>query len=596
MSGDAWLTLGVVVATLVVLVSERVAPAAAVVGATTFLLLAGVIDAEQAFSGFSNPAPITVAALYVLAGAVEITGALGWLTRRTLPSLGRDPTDRATRGEMARFLPAPLGLSAFLNNTTVVAMLAPRVLLWSRQAGRPASGFLMPLSFAALLGGLITAIGTSTNLVVSGLLTERGMDALGLFEITKVGLPVAVVGLVLLVVLAPRLLPVRPPAPLAATGGAREFTVEMIVGSGSPLVGRTVAEAGLRNLQGVYLVEVERRDHRIAPVAPSEVLEEDDRLVFAGNVGNVLDLQRLPGLVAAERRHFSVVGDARGHTFYEMVVGAGSSLVGRTLKEVGFRNDYRAAVVAIHRAGEQVAGKLGSVRLRAGDVLLALADEGLRERLRDHHDFLVVARLDGEPPLRQEKARLVEITLLGLLVVVGFGWLDILEGGLLAAFALLGMGVLSVTEARRAVDLEVLVLIAASFGLGAAVGESGLAETLAESLVDGFGSFGDLGVLAGVLVGTMLLTEVITNNAAAVLMFPIAVAVATQAGLDPRPFAIAVAVGASADFLTPIGYQTNTMVYGMGGYRFGDFARLGTPLTLAVVAVSLVVIPWAFPL
>ncbi|HUF31651.1 MAG TPA: SLC13 family permease [Acidimicrobiales bacterium] len=599
MTADAWVTLAVVMVTLMVLVTERVPPAATILGATTALFVIGVTDASQAFSGFSNPAPITVAALYVVAAAVEATGALEWLTRRTLPGAGRGSGGAgrggggARRAELARFLPAGLVPSALLNNTTIVAMLAPRVVAWSRQTGRPASTLLMPLSFAAIVGGLITAIGTSTNLIVSGLLEASGDEPMGLFEIARVGVPVAVVAYVILVVASPRLLPERRPPQLVGPG-SREFTVEMVVADRSPLDGETVAGGGLRNLEGVYLVELEREGRVLAPVAPDEVLEVGDRLTFAGNVGRVVDLHRLTGLVPAEERHFAAAGDGSRH-FHEMVVAPRSSLVGSTLKEADFRNQYAAAVVAIHRAGERVGGKLGTVRLRPGDVLLVLADAGLPKRLRDHHDFLVVSTLDEAGPPRRDKARWVELTILALLVVVGIGWLDILQGALLAGFAMVGLRVLSPAEARAAVDIDVIVMIAASFGIGQALATSGLSEVLAGGLVDAFGGWGNVGLLLGVLLATTLLTEVITNNAAAVLMFPIGMATASAAGLDGRPFAMAIAVGASASFLSPIGYQTNTIVYGMGGYRFGDFARLGLPLSVATVGITVLVVPLAWP-
>jgi di/tricarboxylate transporter len=589
-TADAWVTLAVVLATLGVLVTERVPPAATILGATTVLYVVGITDASQAFSGFANPAPITVAALYVVAAAVEATGALEWLTRRTLPEGGRGA---ASSRELARFLPAGLVPSALLNNTTIVAMLAPRVVAWSRQTGRASSALLMPLSFAAIVGGLITAIGTSTNLIVSGLLVSSGQEAMGLFEIARVGVPVALVSYVLLVVAAPRLLPERR-VPQLIGAGTREFTVEMVVPDRSPLAGQTVAGGGLRNLEGVYLVEVQRDSRTVSPVGPDEVLEAGDHLTFAGNVSRVVDLHRLVGLRAAEERHFAAAGDGL-RRFHEMVVAPRSSLVGSTLKEADFRNRYGAAVVAIHRAGERVGGKLGSIRLRPGDVLLVLADAGLPKRLRDHHDFLVVSMLSEAGPPRREKARWVELTILALLVVVGLGWLDILQGALLAGFALVGMRVLSPAEARAAVDIDVIVMIAASFGIGEAIGISGLSEVLAGGLIEAFGGWGNIGLLLGVLLATTLLTELITNNAAAVLMFPIGVATATAAGLDVRPFAMVIAVGASASFLSPIGYQTNTIVYGMGGYRFGDFARLGVPLSVATIAITVMVVPLAWP-
>jgi di/tricarboxylate transporter len=593
MSADAWITLATVVLTLGVLVSGRLAPAPALLGATSFLLVVGVIDAGQAFAGFSNSAPITVAALYVLAGGVASTGAMEWLTARTLPRPGDTrPTHTAGR----RLLPASLVSSGFLNNTTIVAMLAPRILTWARQTGRSPSRLLIPLSYATILGGLLTAIGTSTNLVVSGLLESSGEEPLGLFEITKVGLPLAAVGLVLLLVVCVRLLPDRSSPDSGVESGIREFTVEMAVEPGGPLVGTSVADAGLRNLEGVYLVEIERDGRLVSPVPPDEVLAADDRLIFAGNVERVVDLHRISGLAAAESHHFTVDGDLRGRRFFEMVVSPVSALTGSTLKDADFRNAYGAAVVAIHRSGARVTGKLGTTVLQGGDVLLAVGDAGLGARLRNHHDFLVVAPLDGEGPPRRRHARRVELVILGLMLLVGTGTIEILDGAIVAAFAMVALRVLSPSEAADSIDLNVIVMIAASFGVGAAIGESGLAETVSNGIVDAIGPWGDLGLLAAVLLATVVLTELVTNNAAAVLMFPIAVSTAMSAGLDPRPFAIAVAVGASASFLSPIGYQTNTMVYGMGGYRFGDYARSGWPLTIAVVAVALVAIPIGWPL
>jgi di/tricarboxylate transporter len=594
LTADAWLTLVVVGATVAALALDRASPPAAIMGAVTVLLLAGVIDETQAFSGFSNPAPITVAALYVLSAGAQATGIIELLTGRILgPAASSNLSDRWI---LARILFPTTVASAFLNNTPIVAMVAPGVIAWARRAGRSVSRYLMPVSFASILGGVITAIGTSTNLVVSGLLIASDQRPLGLFEIGKVGLPVAVAGFIVMVLLAPRVLAPRRAPGEGIGDDAREFTVEMTLSNSSPLAGQTVAAAGLRNLEGVFLVEVERAGYRIAPVSPDEVLVAGDRLTFAGNVNRVLDLQRLPGLTSAEEPHFSFAGSSMRRRMFEAVVGQTSPLAGSSLKDVGFRSRYGGAVLAVHRAGERIEAKLGEVRLHPGDVLLVLSDGDFRRRWSDGRDFLVIAPLEGETPPRREKAVIVGVVVLALLAVVGTGLLDILQAALVAAFALVAFRVLSPSEARNAVDLNVIIVIAGSFGLGQAVARSGLAEELANTIIKPLGSLGDVGLLIGVLFATVLLTELITNNAAAVLVFPIAMAVASQAGLDPRPFAMAIALAASASFLTPIGYQTNTMVYGMGGYRFGDFARLGLPLTLIVLALGILVIPIFWPL
>lgn len=593
MTWEAWLTLALVVATVAMLVTERISPPFAVLGAVVTLLVTGVIEPEEAFSGFSNPAPITVAALYVLAAGVERTGAL---ERVASTLLREDKKGGSSSGSMARVLGPTAVASAFLNNTTIVAMVAPAVLTWARRTGRSPSPYLMPVSFAAVLGGVVTLIGTSTNLVVSGLLSEAGEEPLGLFEIGRAGLPAAVAGIALLIFIGPRLLPVRKAPSEEYRQDAREFTVEMAVSESSPLAGKTISEGGLRSLEGVFLIEIERNGRRIAPVPPTEVLAGGDRLVFAGNVNRVVDLQRIPGLSSAEERHYLKMDAGPHRRFFEAVVAEGSPLSGSTLKDAGFRGRYGGAVVAVHRAGERVPGKLGEVRLRTGDVLLVLGETDFRRRWRDEPDFLMVAPLDGEAPPRREKAPIVGAVLLAVLVLAASGLMDILDISLLAAVAIVALGVLTPNQARNAIDLNVIVLIAASFGLGAALQTSGLAQSLASGLISVFDPFGDLGLLLGVLLATIVLTELITNNAAAVLMFPIAFATATQAGLEPRGFAIAVAIGASASFLSPIGYQTNTMVYGMGGYRFTDFARLGFPLTIVVVVLAAIFIPLSWPL
>ncbi|MGH2726127.1 MAG: SLC13 family permease, partial [Actinomycetota bacterium] len=350
-------------------------------------------------------------------------------------------------------------------------------------------------------------------------------------------------------------------------------------------------------LQGVFLIEIERDQHPIAPVAPDQMLEEGDRLTFAGNVTRVLDLQRTPGLASAEERHFTSVGKSLERRFFEAVVGESSPLIGRTLKEADFRSHYGGAVLAIHRAGQRIPGKLGEVRLRTGDVLVIVADPGFWYRWTDHPDFLVVTPLFGRVPPRREKAWVVQLLTLGMIVVAGAGLLNLLQASLLVAMALVVFGVITPAEAKRAVDLDVILLMATSFGLGIAMSDSGLAKDIAQLLVTAFKPLGDVGILGGVLLATMLMTELLSNNAAAVLMFPIALAT-TQAvpGLQFRPFALAILFGATLSFLTPIGYQANTLVWGMGGYKYRDFSRLGAPLTLATAIAVLVFVPILMPL
>ena len=363
----------------------------------------------------------------------------------------------------------------------------------------------MPLSFAIILGGVVTTIGTSTNLVVLGVMKDAGLEPFSLFEPAKMGIPVAAAGLLVMLLTSRWLLPERGTPQPPSRRRIREFVIEMLLPAGSPLAGSTVVDAGLRNLQGVFLVEIARGERLIESPGPDELLVDGDRLTFAGNVAQVLDLQRVTGLEPAEQQHFEVAGK-RARRFFEVVVGPNSSLLGSTLKEIGFRGRFQGAVVAIHRAGERVGGKLGDIRLRAGDVLLVLGARGFADQWRDHSDFLVVSPMEGEIPLRRDKARITQVVAAALILLAGTGVVDIVEGSLVAAMILVGLRVISVADARQSIDIDVLLVIAGSFGLGAALTKTGVAERLAELLTTPFEGMGDVGLLAGVLLATTVLT------------------------------------------------------------------------------------------
>jgi di/tricarboxylate transporter len=573
MGWESWATLVVVAGVVVALARGDASPALAMFFGLVAVVLLGIVSPAQAFAGFSNPAPITIAALFVVAGGIEKTGALQPLIQAIL---GRGEGERRS---LARLVSVVAMASAGMNNTPIVAMLSPQVANWAERRNRSPSRYLMPLSFAAIFGGLVTLIGTSTNVVVSGLLESLGMPALGMFEITPLGLPIALAGLALTVLAAPVLLPPRRSSSASAGEDVREFVVHMTVESGSRMDGIAVEAGGLRHLRGLFLAGLERDGEWLAPVAPTARLRGGDLLAFVGVADAVLELQRMRGLTSTEERHFLDFADP-GHTFFEAVVGGASPLVGRTLREASFRDRYQAAVVAVHRAGSRVHGKLGDLPLRVGDTLLLLADPGFGPRWKDRSDFLLVSRLGGPSPVASRSAPFAALIALGVLLSAGLGLLPVLHASLAGGSLMILLGILTPSEARGSVSLDVLIVVAAGFGLGAAVQESGLAATVAQTVLAPLGALGAPWALAGVVLVTLMLTELITNTAAAILVFPIAVAVATDVGASPRAFAIAVAIAASCSFLTPIGYQTNTMVYGPGGYRFTDYARLGAPLTL----------------
>ena len=585
MGFEGWITLTTVVVLVTLLAREAIQPAFGVLIATIFLLLIGVIDGDQAFAGFSNEAPIIVASLLVFARAADVSGLLQPVLDRFI---GHGPPPR---GLLARIL-FPLTLvSGFLNNTTLVAMSIPAIVDLCNRKGLNPSRFLLPISYAAVLGGVTTTIGTSTNLTVSGLMSESGQAPLGLFELTPVGLPIALVGTLVLTLVARRLLPDRGSGRVE-TAGERDYSVSMAVQRDGPIVGRTVEQAGLRQLEAVYLVAIEREGQRIAPVSPETELHARDILTFVGRVDQVVDLQRMRGLQSTHRRQIKQL-DGDFHTFSEVVLGEG--FAGQTLRDIGFRAKYGAAVLAIHRSGHRVDGKLGELPLRMGDTLLVLADQPFAQRYRNAGDFLVISPLSGIPPTQPRKAKRVGLIGIGFVILTGTGVLPILEAALLVALLLVASRALTLRQARDAVDLNIVILIAAAFGLGAAVDSTGLGGTIADLLLVVFEPLGLIGALAGVLLATMILTELISNNAAAVLLFPVATATAVATGGDPRPFVVAVALGASLSFLTPLGYQTNMMVYGIGNYRFSDFTRLGLPLNLVSIVLSLTLIPIFFP-
>ncbi|MFO7768425.1 MAG: SLC13 family permease [bacterium] len=582
------LTLIVVVLTVVTLSRDWVSPGTAMVSSVTVLLLLGIVDAGQAFSGFSNPAPITVAALYVLARGVDETGVLEPLLARTL---GERPGRYRT---LVRLLFPASAASAFLNNTPIVAMLTPQVGEWADRQGVSASRYLMPLSFAAILGGAATLIGTSTNLVVSGLMHSHGLEPIGMFEITLLGLPVAGAGLVLLLFLSPVLLPERRPARRDLDSQIREFVTRMRVDPGGALDGRTVAQADFRSLANVSLVEIERGEEIIVPVRPATLLRGGDCLTFVGRADEVVDLVATEGLHRAESREGAPFDRGR-HSFFEVVIGASSPLLGRTLRFARFRNRYQAAVVAIHRAGRPVRARLDTVKLHLGDTLLLAADPDFAERWRGRGDFLLVSEIGEGPRTVSPTAWIVGLIAVGIILPPSLGLLPILHTSVAGALLLILTGVLTPEEARSAIDLDVIFVIAGAFGVGSAIEVSGLADRAAGGLLAVSSGLGPAGALLAVVLVTLLFTEVITNNAAAVILFPIALAVAAGLGAEPRAFLMAVAVAASCSFLTPIGYQTNTMVYGPGGYRFTDYARLGLPLTLTVVVVVVLLAPVVWP-
>ena len=588
MSVDAWLALAVVAACLAILVTNRYAPEIVLLGALSTLLLLGVLDTERALAGFANPGLATVAVLYVVVAGLVDTGAVQALGARLL---GRP---RHLVGAQTRLMLPVMGLSAFLNNTPVVAMLVPVVEEWCRRHRLSVSKLMIPLSYAAIFGGCCTLIGTSTNLIIHGLVLEKTtLGPMGFFDIAAVGLPVALVGFTYLITTQRWLLPERIP-PLQDAESAREYTIEFVVGSGSPLIGKSIERAGLRHLPGVYLSGIWRNETLLVAVPPTETLLADDRLVFVGAVNSVVELVRQPGLMPAADSLFDLETPRSNRQLVEVVMSATSPLVGHTIRDARFRSHYDAVVIAVAHNGERIEGRIGDIRLHPGDTLLLEARPSFVQQQQHNRDFLLVHPLQGSAVPRHERAWLATLVLVGMVVAATTGWLSMLEAALLAGGLMLITRCTSAASARASIDWSVLVMIGASLGLGAALDTSGAAQAIATG---GLQLVGDQPWLALLVIYglTTLLTEIITNNAAAVLMFPIAQSTAVTLDVSLWPFIVVLMLAASASFATPIGYQTNLMVYGPGGYRFSDYLRIGVPLNLLLGLVTVALAPLIWP-
>ncbi len=589
MSLDAWITVAVVLSCLSTLMLTRLGPDLVFVAGLTLLLALGIVDTKEAFSGFANTGMLTVAVMYIIAAGLRETGALHAIVTHLF---GRPQT--VARAQWRMMLPVTF-MSAFLNNTPVVATFLPAVLDWAKRQRISISKLAMPLSFAAILGGMCTLIGTSTNLVVHGMLLETA-DTRGFtfFELAWVGVPCALLGMAYIVLASRWLLPER----IAATQqfeNAREYTVEMLVDATGPLAGQTIEQAGLRHLPGLYLIEIDRDGQTIPAAGPTEQLLAGDRLIFAGITSSIADLQKIRGLTPATNQVFKLDAPRPQRAMIEAVVSRDCPAVGKTIRASNFRNIYKAVVIAVARDGRRLPGKLGDIRVQTGDMLLLETDPGFAQRYGNARDFLLLHPVEGARVPRFERGGIAWLILAGVVVSATAGWLDMLTAALLGAGLMLLSRCLTATMARRSIDLEVLLVIAASLGLGTALEHTGAAAALAGSLVGSVGDHPWL-ILAAVYLATLLITEIVTNNAAAVLMFPVAHAAAANLGLEFMPLAVAIAMAASAGFATPIGYQTNLIVYGPGGYRFGDYLRFGLPLNLLLMCVALVIIPLVWPL
>jgi di/tricarboxylate transporter len=598
MDWQGWFTLVVLLFMVAALVLEILSPDIIVFIALGILVCTGIVSPREAVVGFSNKGMLTVAILFVVAAAIQNTGAFNGFYYKVL---GRK---RAHGKSFLRIILPISVLSAFLNNTPIVVMFTSTVRQWAIEHNVSPSKLLIPLSYAAILGGMCTLIGTSTTLIVNGLMLDHNMPSMTMFEISKVGIPCLIAGLLYLKFIGVRLLPNRKDLIQKAAETGREYLVEMKVPQDSPLIGKNIEEAGLRHLKGLYLVKIIRGAEVITAVAPKIHLMENDKLIFTGLISTIRDLRDFNGLAPItgpdEERDLKSIDKMA-----EAVVSPSSPLIGKTIRDSNFRTHYRASILAVHRNGERIDSKIGDIVLHPGDTLLLLTSDAFERSWTHSKDFYLVSALPAPQTYTAGKRPLA----LGIMIImittatlgpylpkIGGNSIDMFVCAMGAALLLILTRCISPDEARGSLELNVLLLIACAFGIGKALEKTGAAAYIADALISLFSVFGKTGILAGLYLLTISFSAIITNNATAVLMFPIAYTMAAHISADPRPFAILVAIAASASFATPIAYQTNMIVYGPGGYKFRDYLKIGIPLNILLWIISIIVIPLFWPL
>lgn len=610
MSFELIVTLLVLLGLLLGLLQERISAEIVMLLALLALVFTGVVPVKKALEGFANETIITLGALFVVAAGLQTTGAIETLNSLLLgrPKVGTP---------MLRLIAPVAALSGFMNNTPLVAFFLPIFVNTAKKIKVSPSQLLIPLSYASILGGTCTLIGTSTNLTVNSELLRRGDTGFGMFELSWVGVPVTIVGLLYLSFFAKRLLPNKTDLLEYAEAHRREYVAELLVQSTCPLIGKTIRQSGLRELPGLYLYAIERNGERLSPVSPKETIALGDLLVFSGVISTVVDLQKIRGLMPVDHHDSDADSSGTGWSLEsmegvtptspraaprsgtklcEVVVAPGSPLVGRSVKDADFRARYEASIIAVYRAGEKLSQKIGQIILAPGDSLLIDAAEDFPKRWRNSLDFVLVSGLDDTAPVDHRRAWMALGIFISVVICMTvfskFSAIVAVTG----AVVMLLSGCVTTRHAYRQIEISVLLLIAAALGVSSALDSSGAAEWIASGLLGVVKHYGPIAVLAAVVLITGLLTELLSNNATAALMSVLVYAIAEQMNMDARPLLIAVTLTASYGFATPIGYQTNLMVLNPGGYRFKDYLRIGIPMDIICWTMTILIIAALWPL
>ena len=586
------IVLAILLASVVLFVTELVPADLVALGIMIGLILTGILTPEEAIAGFSNPALITVAAMFVLSAGLLRTGAVGFIGKKIIQISGKDE-----KKLLLSILLVVTFISAFINNTPVMMVFLPIILGISYQTEISPSKLLIPTSYATIIGGTCTLIGTSTNVLVSFLIKKYGFPELKMFEFTQLGIIFAVSGILYIFFIGYHLLPRRASVTGYISGNyIKEYLTEMEIIKGSSLAGKTLSEAIIKKYPEIKILQLIRGEEILWTPLPSLVLKEGDVLLVRGSVTDIVslynkdDVELLPDLSSGEIKFRE-----QNSTLAELVITPNSSLIGRTTRGVGFRNRYGVTVVAIQRHGIHIREKISQIRLRLGDTLLVLGDVDSIVKLRDCEDFLLLEGIE-ETIIYKDKAPIAIGIMLMVIVLAALDFMSILVLSLLGVMLMILTRCIPLKAAYRSVDMSVMILIAGTIALGTAMEKTHAAELIAHQLISMVGFLGPTAVLSAFYLLTSFLTAVMSNNATAVLLIPIAISTATSLGVNPKPFILAVMFGASADFSTPIGYQTNTMVYGPGGYKFIDYVKVGTPLNILFWILATLFLPYFWPL
>lgn len=584
MSFPGLITISIVIVLVFVLYRDLLRPSFAFLGAVFLLLVLQIITPEDFLMGLANKQIIVIFLLIGLTSGIQQNIGTGFFFKIFSQKL-RPGTFRL------RLMLLVSSLSAILNNTPVVAFMIPYVKKWTKTNNFPASKFLIPLSYSTILGGMITVVGTSTNLVLNGLISQFGYPLLGFEDFLYLGVLVASIGMLYLSIASNYLLPSREENKSEVIEHLNEYLVETYIPIGSSMHDKTVKEAGLRQLKEIFLAEIRRGKKEISPVGPNEVLQEGDKLFFAGNSEAILKLiQGEQGLSLPEDGHVSNYGFFQ---LTEAVVPASSSLIGLKVKDSDFRNKYQGSIISIHRNGTQLKGNIGETRVHAGDLFLMLT--GKDHNRNDYYKDLIIVTLRGEISAdRGNLKRLPSLLALSVLFIGIIGWIDLFIAAFAGILILYLFKVLNLQTLKKAVDLDLLLILVCSLSLGLALNNSGAAGVLVNLLIQFTEGAVPMVGLVILFIITLVLTSLITNAAAVSIMFPIALELGNQLEQPLTPFFVAIAFAASGDFMTPIGYQTNLMVMGPGNYKFKDYFVIGFPLTLIYAVVVLLFINWYY--